>query len=168
MLTGRKLPINVSVMTDARDWFSSTAGHRVTATEIASLLGVSRRTATNRLSDGLTADDLITIARKLDVSPVSALVEFGKLNIDEVFDFLDGDGTLLSTASLPQVVVRLVEEVLPLSDRIAIGAVAKDLADRRDELARRRAKSNVTALPYAADSSDTEPEEGDDDYHDGP
>jgi len=27
---------------------------------------------------------------------------------------------------------------------------------------------NVTHLPYAADNSDTEPEPGDDDYHDGP
>lgn len=28
--------------------------------------------------------------------------------------------------------------------------------------------ANVARLPYAADNSDTEPEPGDDDYHDGP
>lgn len=43
--------------------------------------------------------------------------------------------------------------------------------DTRDDLAARRSnisKVDVRGLPYAADDSDTEPEEGDDDYHDGP
>lgn len=43
--------------------------------------------------------------------------------------------------------------------------------DTRDDLAARRSnisKVDVRDLPYAADDSDTEPEEGDDDYHDGP
>lgn len=41
----------------------------------------------------------------------------------------------------------------------------------KDDLSARRSNTagiDVRGLPYAADDSDTEPEEGDDDYHDGP
>ncbi|WP_158026041.1 hypothetical protein [Corynebacterium sp. CNJ-954] len=129
-------------MTNEREWFTSAAGRRVTATDISEYLGISRRTATNRLNDGLSADDIIVVARKLGVSPVDALVELGQLSYDEVFSFLDQDGTLLASASPAQLVRQLAEDTLPLSDRIELGAAAKAKADRRDELAERRAKKS--------------------------
>lgn len=144
-------------MADERAWFTAVAKRRVTATEISDLLGVSRRTATNRLNEGLSADDLIVIARGLNVSPVNALVELGKLTYQEVFDFLDGDGTLLASATQEQLVRTLAEDVLPLSDRIEIGAAAKALADKRDELADRRAalsESNEQGHPSPGDKDD--------------
>lgn len=126
-------------MTNEREWFTSSAGRRVTATDISEYLDISRRTATNRLNDGLSADDIIVVARALGVSSVDALVEFGQLSYDEVFSFLDQDGTLLASASPAQLVRQLAEDTLSLSDRIELGAAAKAKADRRDELAKRRA-----------------------------
>ena len=107
------------------------------------------------------------------------------LTANEVFDFLDGDGTLLASASTEQLVRTLAEDVLPLSDRIELGAAAKALADRRDELAaastpdatrdelasRRSSTPDVTPTvqpdQIAASDVPPEPEEGDDGYGPG-
>ena len=119
-------------------------------------MGVSRRTATNRLNEGLSSDDLIALARKLDVSPVTALVELDKLSYDEVYSFIDGDGTLLATATQEQLIRQLAEDSLPLSDRIEMGAAAKALADQRDELAERRAKKSHDRVPPRPDDEDND------------
>lgn len=102
-------------MTDAREWFSSASGRRVTATEIANHLGVSRNTANARLTDGLNSDDIITIARALHVRTLDALVELGKLTYDEVFAFLDSDGQLVQTASEAELALELAERLNPVS-----------------------------------------------------
>lgn len=97
------------------------ADRRVTVTEIAEYLGVSRRTATNRVNDGLTADELIVISRKLGLSPIHALVELGKLTLEEAFDFVDGEGKLLATASQDELIFRLAHESLPVEEGDAWG-----------------------------------------------
>lgn len=127
---------------DALTWFKETSDQKVNVTRIGAALGVSRNTARSRLDEGLTAGDIITIARAFGVNPVRALQELGLVTIDEVFDYLDADGTLLSTATQEQLIRQLAEDSLPLSDRIEMGATAKALADQRDELAARRAKKS--------------------------
>lgn len=184
-------------MIDFRDWYRSHADGRITVDDMANALGVSRPTATRRIKEGLTADDIVTLSRHLDVNPVIALVDLGKLTHAEVFAFLDGDGTLLAAASPEQLIYQLAEEALPASDRIALGAAAKALIDRRDDLAARRGTQHADPLiaseheynpetgeyepvrsndsedlvqgeRYVAKTGEPEPEMGDDDYHDGP
>lgn len=148
------------------------AGKRVTAVEMAEILNISRNATNARLSKGLDSDDLIAISRGLNLSPIHALVELGKVTYDEVLDFLEGDGTLLKSASPEQLIYQLAEGSLPASDRIELGAAAKALVDKRDDLAARRnsntSPEDVPPLRYVADDTDTEPGMGDEGYHDGP
>lgn len=98
---------------DERSWFSETAKRKVTATEIAEHLGVSRNTVNKRLADGLSADDLIVIARAVGVSPVDALIELGPLTYAEVYEFLEGDGKLLETSSEAELSLELAQRLNP-------------------------------------------------------
>lgn len=157
-------------MTDERAWFSSMANRRITAVEIAEILDVSRRTATTKLNNGLSADELIDISRSLGLSPIHALVELGKITYQEAYDFLDNDGQLVETADEGELALELAKRLNPATRAPEIDEVA----------ARRKKNSHVTPpaysdttpdeedLPYVADSSPTEPEPGDDDYSDGP
>ncbi|ORJ99832.1 hypothetical protein A6F58_00540 [Prescottella equi] len=85
----------------------------MTITEIASHLNVTRKTAQARLDAGLSADDMITLARALHVDPVAALVELDKLTYAEVFEWMDSDGTLLTTATDAQLALELAERLNP-------------------------------------------------------
>ena len=156
-------------MSKETDWFASMAGRRVTVTEIAEYLGVSRRTATDHVNDGLTSDELITVSRKIGISPIHALVELGKITYKEAFDFLDGDGQLLATASIEQVAYRLAEDILTPAQKLEIGAFIRkkkpnlravstpdaSLHDEDDGTVRDWDDS----IPHAADSSPDETEE---------
>lgn len=81
-------------MSTEKDWFTTTTGRRITVIEIAKHLGVNRNTATTRLQEGLTSDEIITVAQKLHINPVLALEELEKIKVDEIFDYVDSDGTL--------------------------------------------------------------------------
>ena len=115
-LLPRKLCSTVRVMTDAREWFSAMTDRRVTATEIARYLGVSRNTAQSRLDAGLGADDIIAVARVLHVSPAMTLVELGKLEHVEVASYLESGGTLVETASEALLALELAERLNPMAD----------------------------------------------------
>lgn len=115
-LLTRKLCSRFSGMTDAREWFSSASGRKITATEIAKHLGVSRNTANARIADGLSSDDIIKLARALKVRPLDALIEFGKLDHDEVLDFLEGGGTLVATASEGELALELARRLNSIRD----------------------------------------------------
>ena len=119
-LLHKKLCAKVSGM-DVKAWFSSMARRRVTVAEIGEILGVSRNTATTRV-DNPTADDIITISRHLGFSPIHGLVELGFITYEEAFDFLDGDGQLLSTASTDQLIYRLAEDGLSPAQKLNLGA----------------------------------------------
>lgn len=138
--------LGMSEIQDARAWFSSITGKRVTAVEMSEILGISRNATNARLAKGMDSEDLIAISRGLGISPIHALVELGKITYEEVFKFLDSDGTLLASATPEQLIYQLAEESLPASDRIALGAAAKALTDRRDDLAARRPTPDVQPL----------------------
>ncbi|MCQ9341304.1 hypothetical protein NQ028_09165 [Corynebacterium phoceense] len=125
-------------MSKETDWFTAMANRKVTVTEIAGYLGVSRRTATNRVNDGLSSDDLITVSRNLGLSPIHALVELGKLTYAEAFDFVDGEGKLLATASTDELIFKLAQDSLPTAQLIDLGNEARDRIAKYDELAARR------------------------------
>lgn len=121
------------------------------------------------MNKGLSADDVIAVSRGVGVNPPMALQELGHLTLDEMYGFLDSDGTLLADADLPQVIMQAARVGLTRDQLVQLGLEANAAAD--DLAARRRSNTstpNVHSRPYAADSSDTEPEPGDDDYHDGP
>ncbi|UTN92962.1 immunity repressor [Gordonia phage Finkle] len=134
-------------MTEQQDILGDLAGRRITAVWIGEVLGVTEKTARKRLADGLTSDDVIALCRAADVNPVVALVEMNHLTIREAMDFLDQDGTLLANATQEQLIYRLAEDSLPLSDRIAMGAAAKEKLDRVDELAQRRSRTGLSEVP---------------------
>lgn len=120
---------------DVKAWLSAAAGRRITATEIAEHLGVSRNTANTRLAAGLSADDVIRVCRALGINPLSALVELEVVSYAELFDAVDTDGQLVSTADDGDLALELARRLLP----------AKRI-DEIDELAARRA-SREPATP---------------------
>lgn len=132
-------------MSKETDWFASMAGRRVTVTEIAEYLGVSRRTATDHVNDGLTSDELITVSRKIDISPIHALVELGKLTYQEAFDFLDGDGQLLATASTDQLIYQLAEDGLSPAQKLNLSSHLRKA---------RKQPPHLTPMPHLHDDDD--------------
>lgn len=140
-------------MSNEIDWFSSMARRRVTVTEIGKHLGVTRRTATNRLNEGLTADELITVSKALDLSPIHALVELGKISAEDVFDFVDGDGKLLSTATAEELLFQLAKENLPVSALIDLGNDGRDRVAKMEESKSTR-KSYLEVVSDASDIDD--------------
>lgn len=166
-------------MDKEKDWFSSMADRKITVVEIAKHLEVSRNTARSRLDEGLTSDEIIQLARALHLNPVTALNELGKLEGQEIFDFLDSDGTLLATASPQQLIYQLAQDSLGYEEKGRLWKEVSDPRGYRDDLAARRAGAPVSdssaSLPddddgivrefdyspdeYAADSSPNEQEE---------
>lgn len=98
-------------MPDTRQWFSEMTDRRITVTEIADHLGVTRKTAQTRITEGLSSDDLITLCRALNVNPVCALTELGRLTDTEVFAYMDSDGTTVETADDAQLAVELARRL---------------------------------------------------------
>lgn len=113
-------------MDKEKDWFSSMADRKITVVEIAKHLEVSRNTARSRLDEGLTSDEIIQLARALHLNPVTALNELGKLEGQEIFDFLDSDGTLLATASPQQLIYQLAQDSLGHEEK---GRLWKEVSD---------------------------------------
>ena len=166
-------------MDKEKDWFSSMADRKITVVEIAKHLEVSRNTARSRLDEGLTSDEIIQLARALHLNPVTALNELGKLEGQEIFDFLDSDGSLLATASPQQLIYQLAQDSLGYEEKGRLWKEVSDPRGYRDDLAARRAGAPVSdssaSLPddddgivrefdyspdeYAADSSPNEQEE---------
>lgn len=126
---------------DPREWLSAMAKRRITAVEIAEILGVSRTTANARISKGISADDLITISRGLGINPTEALTELGYLDYGEVMTFMDMGGKLLDTAEDGELALELARRLNPAK-----------LSPEIDELAARRAAKNTPTVP--ADSYD--------------
>ena len=151
------------------------ADRKITVVEIAKHLDVSRNTARSRLDEGLTSDEIIQLARALHLNPVTALDELGKLSRQEIFDYLDSDGTLLSTASPQQLIYQLAQDSLGREEKGRLWKEVSDPKGYRDDLAARRAGAPVSnphaslhddddglvqewddSIPHAADSSPDE------------
>lgn len=169
------LCIMMSRMDKEKAWFSSMAGRKITVVEIAKHLEVSRNTARSRLDEGLTSDEIIQLARSLHLNPVTALNELGKLDVHEIFDYLDSDGTLLATASPQQLIYELARDSLDYEEKGRLWKEISDPRGYRDDLAARRAGAPVSDVsgslhddddgivrdfdweePHAADSSPDE------------
>lgn len=138
-------------MDKEKDWFSSMADRKITVIEIAKHLNVSRNTARSRLDEGLTSDEIIQLARALHLNPVTALDELGKLEGQEIFDHLDSDGTLLSTATPKQLIYHLAQDSLGYEEKARLWKEVSDPRGYRDDLAARRDNTPMS------DTSDSMP-----------
>ena len=127
---------------DVKRWFSETARTQITDSKIAEILGVTRKTANKRVNEGISADDLVSISKALEINPVIALVEFDFISYDDVADFLDSDGQLISTAEPAHLAIELARKLNPAT-----------LAPEIDELAARR-NSNTSPMHVAPLSDD--------------
>ena len=134
-------------MSTEKDWFTTATGRRITVIEIAKHLGVNRNTATTRLQEGLTSDEIITVARKLHINPVLALEELEKITVDEIYDYVDSDGTLAATASKEELVFYLAESSLTIEQKHRLLERVQLHRSEEDQLAARREakKSNSSA-----------------------
>lgn len=166
------LCINVLCMDKEKDWFSSMAGRKITVIEIAKHLNVSRNTARSRLDEGLTSDEIIQLARALHLNPVTALEELGKLEGQEIFDHLDSDGTLLSTATPKQLIYHLAQDSLGYEEKGRLWKEVSDPREYQDDLAARRSGAPMSdvddsmPLSAVAYSGPDEDAERDDAYDD--
>lgn len=122
---------------DIKQWLTETARRPIYDQDIAQILGVTRKTANKRINAGLDASDLITVCRDLNINPVIALTELNYVTYDEVTDYLDSDGELVSTASAGTLALQLARLLNPATR-----------AEEIDELeARRQAKKSNTTTP---------------------
>ena len=134
----------------------------------ASKAGIAVSTL-SRQQEHLPPEMVIALCRAYDRSPVQGLIETGYINEYEV------EGVDLAIALHDATNEQLLNEILRRSDpeaRYLFGADGNsevvDLDDAAGADVFDIRPPHVEGLPYAADDSDTEPEEGDDGYHDGP
>ena len=149
---------------EIKQWLSETSHRRITDQEIADILKVTRKTANKRLNEGLPTDDLLALCQEFGINRTLALVELGHVPYQEVLDFLDSDGALVSTADEGELAIELARRLNPATR-----------ANELDELAARRAGAPVSgpsaslhddddglvqewddSVPHAADSSPDE------------
>lgn len=122
-------------MTDFRQWYYDTTGLRLTADHVAAILGMSRTSATRRLTtDDLDADEVIELCRTLDLNPLVGLVDLEYITDKEVWGYLDSDGQLVETAGDGDLALELARRLNPATR-----------SDELDELAQRR---HVTPPEY--------------------
>ena len=153
---------------EIKQWLSETSHRRITDQEIADILKVTRKTANKRLNEGLPTDDLLALCQEFGINRTLALVELGHVPYQDVLDFLDSDGALVSTADEGELAIELARRLNPATR-----------ASEIDELAARRAGAPVSGPSaslhddddgvvrefdyspgeYAADSSPNEQEE---------
>ena len=149
---------------EIKQWLSETSHRRITDQEIADILKVTRKTANKRLNEGLPTDDLLALCQEFGINRTLALVELGHVPYQDVLDFLDSDGALVSTADEGELAIELARRLNPATR-----------ASEIDELAARRTGAPVSepsaslhgdddglveewddSVPHAADSSPDE------------
>ena len=133
------------------EWLDTTTGG-ATPRAIDAATGISYRTIQEQAKrNKISAENVIRIAEAYEAHPVAALV---------ATDYLDEKW--LTVADIPTALRAATEHQLAdaVLERMLAGPKTNALLTPVDEL--------VARGEYAADDSDTEPEPGDDDYHDGP
>lgn len=152
-------------MSKYKEWFSAAAGRRVTVVEIAKHLDVNRNTATSRMQEGLSSDEIITLARKLHINPVTALEELDKLTLEEVLGYFEQGGKLIETADNGELALELARRLNPVSklaefDELAARRRNQPMSQHLDSMDDDGTVMEWDAtIPHAADGSPDEQEE---------
>lgn len=137
-------------MTPHKDWIDAARGSR-SRRSIALALNIDPSNLNKSLkSDSLTADQVISISYELGINPVQSLEETGHIKKAKPINKLTRE--------------ELAEQIEKLAAQLR-----KELAEQAATIHQMFPDTpDVRHLPYAADDSETEPEEGDDEYNDGP
>lgn len=116
-------------MGDIRDWVKEVTRRRITAEEIADILGVSRTTVTRRLQDGMPAEDVIAIARACGASPIQALADLDYVTVKEVMDYVeDDDAKPIGSATDGELAIELAKRLEPVYFREAAAKMGRRMA----------------------------------------
>ena len=158
--------------TQHTQWFSHLVADD-TQRAAAARSGVTNSTLSRQIARGtLSAEIVIALARAYDQSPVHALAATDYLTDAEA---LGGDEAAMVQTFSDQALIRELARRIDadpaawfgtFGEVATPGAPVTDLADRRTDTP--DVAGELEDVPYAADGSRTEPEEGDDDYHTGP
>lgn len=160
---------------ELQEWLTTLPGSP-TVSQAADHSGISKATLLRHAKTGkTTAEFIISISRAYGVNEVESLLNLGFVTSSAIDEY--GVEAALAGATNQQ----LLEEIMRRSDpeaRYLFGNGGNDdvigldpsiaPVTSLDDARSNDSDSDVHARPYAADSSDTEPEPGDDDYHDGP
>lgn len=150
-------------MKDHNDWYAETTKGDSERT-VALRSGITTSTLNRQLARGqLSEDAVIKISRAYGVWPPAGLAATGYLTAEEASGVdASAAADLLSDRELIRQLARRIN-----ADPAAWFGTFGELADEATvhELP---PTLDVEGLPYASDSSKTEPELGDDDFHDGP
>lgn len=122
-------------MGDFRDFYLEQTGQRITAERLGEKLGLSRPTMTRRLTsgEGLSAEEIITLSRELNLPVIKALIDQGKLTNDDISRYItDEPANLSSIQSVSE--EQLAEEVLR---RMRVGVTTENLTLDVNEVAER-------------------------------
>ncbi|MFC5939312.1 hypothetical protein ACFPVT_07910 [Corynebacterium choanae] len=131
---------------DIKSWISEQTRHPVTYSDLAEVLGVTRKTAGRRLNDQTSSDDIITLCVHYDLNPLECLVDFRYITHQHILDYFDSDGELVATASDAQLILELARRIVP--------------AKHAEELDALEGAATPPYLRAVADSSPDEPEDG--------
>lgn len=137
-------------MQEFTEWIT-TATSGATHRGIATALGTTHPTIRARID---RADPLLAleIAATYGANPIDGLVAAGAITNDQITDYAHAHGIGIDDYTDLELAEKIVERLQRAQER-----------GEESELA------TVTEFElYAADSSDTEPEPGDPEYHDGP
>lgn len=153
------------------EWLNTLPGSPTVSQAADHTPGVSKATFLRHADKGkTTAEYVIAIARAHNVNEIQALADMGFVEEAAVVEMAINKALGMATNS--KLLEEINKRVDPEARRLFHGDGVPGIIDvRDDELAAHRSnvsEVDVRGLPYAADDSDTEPEEGDDDYHDGP
>lgn len=159
-------------MSKHTQWFSQLVGDDTQRTA-ATRSGITSSTLSRQVARGeFSAEVVIALAHGYGQSPIYALAATGYLTDVEA---LGGDEESMIQVFSDQALIRELARRIDADPAAWFGtfgeiatpdASVTDLADRRSTPP--DVAGGLEDRPYAADSSRTEPEEGDDDYHDGP
>lgn len=146
----------MSCMRDHNEWFRRTtndaSGRTAAAAAGIPIATLNRQLAKNHLSP----EFVIAIARAYETRPVAALVQTGYLETSETGSMsADEVAELLSDQDLIRIMAYRVN-----ADEAAWAGTFDEVIEE--------ATPGVRPNLYVADDTDTEPEEGDEGYHDGP
>lgn len=158
-----------------QEWLSTLPGSP-TVSQAADHSDISKATLLRHAKTGkTTAEFIIGISRAYGVNEIESLLALGFITYSAIDEY--SVEAALEGATNQQ----LLDEILRRSDPQARYLFGNDTDDdvigldpsiapvsSLDDARSNNDESDVHSLPYAADSSDTEPEPGDDDYHDGP
>lgn len=158
-----------------QEWLNTLPGSP-TVSQAADHSGISKATLLRHAKNGkTTAEFIISISRAYGVNEIESLLDLGFIDSSAIDKY--GVEAALEGATNRQ----LLDEIMRRSDPEARHLFGNDGDDdvigldpsiatvaSLDDARSNSADGDVHARPYAADSSDTEPEPGDDDYHDGP